>query len=125
MTQTELTKKSVSQVGEEITHELGAQMIKDFQSANPNDVKSFLIGRNIIEQILAQPDCVGMQFYNAYNEEGEKTLVYVGLDQFGKSLVEYAVINNKGNFESHKAIVADKVRPGGENLEEDWFWMVD
>ncbi|MEP7278025.1 MAG: hypothetical protein ABI813_05235, partial [Bacteroidota bacterium] len=83
MMQAELTKRPLTQVGEEISHELGAQMIKDYQSANPADVKAYHIGRNIIEQILAQPGCAGMRFYNAYNEIGEKTLVYVGVDESG------------------------------------------
>ena len=106
--QTELTKRHIAQVGEEITHELGAQMIKDYQAANPTDIKAYQIGRNIIEQILAQPGCVGMQFYNAYNEEGRKTLVYIGVDEFGKSIVEYTVVNNEGSIGKEKAIVADR-----------------
>ena len=85
MTQTELTKRTVAQVGEEITHELGAQMITDYQAANPTDVKSYQIGRNIIDEILAQPGCAGIKFYNAYNESEEKTgLCWV--DESGKVL---------------------------------------
>ena len=115
MMQTELTNKSVAQVGEEITHELGAQMITDYQAANPADVKSYQIGRNIIDQILSQPGCSGMRFYNAYNEKGEKTLVYTGVDEFGKSLVEYTVVNNEGIIDSQKAIVADRIKTETSN----------
>src|SRR6185369_15815629 len=79
MMQTELLQKDLKTVGEEISYQLGAQMVKDYQVANPNDVKSYYIGRNIIDQILAQPGVVGLRFYNAYNEEGKKTLVYVGV----------------------------------------------
>jgi hypothetical protein len=128
MMQTELTKKTIAQVGEEITHELGAQMIKDYQAANPNDATAYRIGRNIIDQILAQPGCVGMHFYNAYNEMGEKTLVYTGVDEFGKSLVEYTIVNNDGSIGSKKAIVADRSNgpslPGQDTDLWEWYTEV-
>ena len=108
--QTELTQRKVAQVGEAISHELGAQMIKDYEAANPTDTKSYQIGRDIIEQIMAQPDCAGIRFYNAYNEAGKKTLVYVGVDQFNRAIVEYTVVTNEGNFDSKKAIVADRAQ---------------
>ncbi len=113
-----LQKKNLALVGEEISHELGAQMVKDFQVANPSEVKSYYIGKNIISQILAQPGCVGIKFYNAYNEEGKKTLVYVGVDEFGKNIMEYTVVNNDGSFDQQKAIVADRIR----QTDEDDFW---
>lgn len=114
MMQAELTKRPIAQVGEEISHELGAQMIRDYQVANPTDVKSYHIGRNVIERVLAQPGCVGMRFYNAYNEEGKKTLVYTGLDAAGKSIVEYTVVNEEGSLGSQKAIVADRAGSVGD-----------
>jgi hypothetical protein len=55
MMQTELLQKDLKTVGEAISHELGAQMVKDYQVANPNDTKTYMIGREIIESILAQP----------------------------------------------------------------------
>ena len=108
--QTELLQKDLKTVGEEISHQLGAQMVKDYQVANPNDVKSYYIGRNIIDQILAQPGCVGMRFYNAYNEEGKKTLVYVGVDAQGKDIVKRVVVTNDGTLDSSdNGIVADRI----------------
>ena len=102
-------------------------MVKDYQTANPNDVHFYEIGRNIIDQILAQPGCAGMRFYNAYNEMGEKTLVYVGLNKRRKSIVEFTCINNEGALETNKGIVADRIKTGsGEPIRtsdsEDWNW---
>ena len=108
MVQTELLKKDLKAVGEEISHELGALMVKDYQVANPTDVKAYYIGRNIIDQILSQPGCVGIKFYNAYNEEGQKTLVYVGVDEAGKNLLEYSVVTPDGTLVNQKFIVADR-----------------
>lgn len=117
--QTELLQKDLKTVGEEISHELGAQMVKDYQVANPADVKAYYIGRDIIDQVLAQPGCVGIKFYNAYNEEGKKTLVYVGVDEFGKNIVEYKMVAGDGSLESKKAIVAD--RSWGT---DDWWTLL-
>lgn len=122
--QTELTKRPLTQVGEEISHELGAQMIMDFQLANPNDVKNFYIGRNIIDQILAQPSCVGMCFHNAYNEKGEKTLVYTGVDESGKSIIEYTVVTPEGGFDTKKAIVADRIDNDTNESFLDWITSI-
>ncbi|MEO5594877.1 MAG: hypothetical protein ABIR15_19360 [Chitinophagaceae bacterium] len=122
MLQTELTQRTTAQIGEAISHELGAQMITDFQSANPTDTKSYQIGRKIIEQILSQPGCAGVQFYNAYNEAGQKTLVYVGIDEAGKSIVKYTTVTKEGGLGSEKAIVAD--RTVNQDTEFDtWEWL--
>ncbi len=118
--QTELLQKDFKTVVEAISHELGAQMITDYHAANPTDTKSYYIGRNVIDQILAQPGCVGMRFYNAYNEKGEKTLVYVGVDATGKDIVKYSVVNSAGEIVSQDGLVAD--RSEGDN---GWFgWIL-
>ena len=126
-----LTLKKVASIGEEIGLELGTQFIKDYQAANPADAQYYVIGRNILDEILSQPGCVGIRFYNAYNELGKKTLVYVGLNEKGKAIVEYTCINNDGLLESNKGIVADRAERGGtrdnSSFEEDysWGWIID
>ncbi len=124
-----LALKKVASIGEDIGLELGTQFIKDYQIANPADVQYYVIGRNILDEILAQPGCVGIRFYNAYNEMAEKTLVYVGLDKDGKAIVEYTCINTEGMLESNKGIVADRARGRDRDdnsfEEESWGWMID
>src|SRR5690242_1938215 len=100
-------QENLAQVGEEVGLELGTQMVRNYRQANPADVQWYMVGREIIEQILAQPGCVGLKFYNAYNEEGQKTLVYVGVDQNGKGILEYSVVNVEGQLGEEKGIVAD------------------
>ena len=122
------TKTNLAQVGEEVGLALGTQMVKTYQEANPTDVKWYMIGREIIEKILAQPRCAGIRFYNAINEIGEKTLVYVGVDEEGTPIVKYATINKNGILENQKGIVADRVsKPGGkgENTVEPEWWTID
>jgi len=127
-----LTKKPLADVGEEIGLELGVQMVKDFQVVNPTETAFFIVGRNIIDQILAQPDCAGIKFLSAYNEMGEKTFVYIGIDSYGKSIIEYTVINNIGNLVKENGIVADRVKTGDNPPigpksipdADDWSWVI-
>lgn len=128
MTKNQTLAKTLETIGEEIGLEMGNQMVKDFQTANQNDVYFYVIGRNIIDQILAQPGCKGIKFYNAYNEMGEQTMVYVGLNEDGKAIVEFTCVNNEGILESHKGIVADRIKTGVVNpgsSSDDWNWTID
>lgn len=130
MTRNQTLAKPVEQIGEEIGIELGQQMVNEYQAANPTDVHFYEIGSNILGQILAQPGCAGIRFYSAYNEAGEKTLVYVGLNSAGKAIFESTCINNEGVLESNKGIVADRIKTGsGDPIQtsgtEDWNWTID
>jgi hypothetical protein len=109
MMQKELTtKKDYAAVGEEISHELAADFITAYQQAYPGENRGYQIGRNIIDQILAQPGCVGMQFYYGLNEDGRKTLVYVGMDADGKDLVKRTVVLSNGDLAIADGIMADR-----------------
>ncbi|HEX6432265.1 MAG TPA: hypothetical protein VF008_31450 [Niastella sp.] len=126
MMQTELlTKRNIATIGEEITHELGAELVNNYRKAHPNDVNGYVIGKEILNQILAQPGCAGIQFYNAINEVGQKTLVYVGLDQNGKQLVNYSVVTTDAQIKLEKGIVADRSIPTGDDGgifgDDNWF----
>jgi hypothetical protein len=116
-------QKPVSAIGEEIGLELGNQMVNDYQTMNANDVHFYEIGRNIIDQILAQPGCAGMRLYNAYNEMGEKTLVYVGLNNEGKALISISTVSAEGTLAAEKGIVADRIKTGNvvrTSDSDDW-----
>ena len=125
--QTELlTKRNIATIGEEITHELGAELVTNYRKAHPNDVQGYIIGKEILNQILAQPGCAGIQFYNAINELGQKTLVYVGLDQNGKQLINFTVVTEDAQLQKQKGIVADRSipSPSGDDIFGDDFWFI-
>jgi hypothetical protein len=97
-------------VGEQISHELAARMVKNHHDAHSVDESnSYYIGKNIIEQMLAQPGCAGIRFFDAINENGQKTLVYVGIDAKGKSIVEFSAVNGHGKLAIVEGMAADKV----------------
>jgi len=111
-----ITKKDFAAIGEEIGHEKGIDFVKSYSEAHPADCPGYTVGRNIIDQILVQPGCVGMRFYNALNEEGQKTLVYVGIDAEGKDLIKKTVIQHDGKL-GYAGIVADR-------LDNWWDWLL-
>ncbi len=110
------SKIDYAQVGEAISHELAAKMIKNYQDFRPNDVASYHIGRNIIEQILAQPGCVSIRFFNAIDEAGRQTLVYVGVDAKGNNIIAYPAVDEMGKLGKVEALAGDKT------LGEIYWW---
>ena len=123
MTKNALETKSLAEVGEDIGLAEGAQLVQNFREANPDATPGYYIGRNIIDQILNQPGCVGINFKKCLSENNEEHLVYTGVDADGKDILTYSVVTNTGDLEKQDGIVADKViidwtiwtNPGGGN----------
>ena len=64
----------------------------------------------VIDQILAQPGCVGIHFAYGLNEAGQKTLVYVGIDAQGNDLVKRTVVMSSGDLAVADGIMADRIK---------------
>ena len=112
-----LTNLEVASIGEAIDHELGKKFIKAYQTTYPEAFTAVVVGKNIIEQILAQPGCVGIRFIDAINEEGQKTLVYIGVDAAGKDIMKTVVVDRNGAISTVPAIVADRA------WDDLWTWI--
>ena len=127
MQQINLETRSIASIGEAISPELGAQMIRQYQELHPADTHNYLIGRDILDRILEQPGCVGIKFYNAINEIGEKTLVYVGVNSNSESIIAISVINKNGEIDLDNGIVADRIKTGSNSIDSDndGWWTVD
>lgn len=124
MLKNEILTPALETIGEEIGQELGAKMVKDFQDAYPEENTSYFIGRNIINQILAQPDCVGIRFYNALDELGQKTFVYVGINKQNEIIAEYSIIAEDGKIHQIKGLIADRIGKGTDSTTSttsSWF----
>jgi hypothetical protein len=131
MMQTELlTNVLSSATGNEITLEVASKKIKSYSETYPTDPTWYFIGREILERIMAQPGCIGIKFYNALYEDGSKNLVYVGIDEAGKTIIELAV-NAEGQLTKNKGIIANRAgtsptTPFGKNgIADDEWWGVD
>jgi len=109
MTKNAPQTKSLAEVGEDIGLTEGAQLVQNFRTANPDATPGYYIGRNIIDQILNQPGCVGINFRKCLSENNEEHLVYTGVDADGKDILSYSVVTNTGDIEKQNGIVADRV----------------
>ena len=107
MTQVE-TKKTAT-VGENIGLAEGMELVQNFREANPTATPGYYIGRDIIDQILNQPGCVGINFRKCLSENNEEHLVYTGVDADGKDILEFSVVTNTGDLVKNDGIVADKI----------------
>jgi hypothetical protein len=108
-----LSKFELESVGEDIGENLGARMVKDFQDSFPDEISDYFVGRKIIDNVLKQPDCVGIRFYAALNEIGEKTFVYVGINSKNEIIDQYSIVDDSGTLAIHVGIVGDRFKPGG------------
>jgi len=109
MTKNAIETKSLAEVGEDIGLEEGIQLVKNFRDANPDATPGYFIGRNIIDQILSQPGCVGIKFRKCLNNNNEEHLVYTGVDAEGKDILEFCVVDNSGKLDQYNGIVADRI----------------
>lgn len=108
-----LTQKDYAAVGGEISYQMAIDFTQAFEQAHPNENPGYHLGRNIIEKILAQPGCVGIRFYYGFNEKGQKTLVYTGMDANGYPMVKLAKVNKNGVVMStDEGIFADSIGLG-------------
>lgn len=110
-------KQLHANVGEHIGYELGAKMIKDYYDKF-QEAGSQFVGRNILDQILAQPGCIGIKIFKALNEVGEKTYVITGVDQEGQLMLEVTAVNPNGEIKKAEGIVADR------NERDGWVEII-
>ena len=104
-----IAKRNLAEVGENIGLAEGTKLVNNFREANPDATPGFFIGRNIIDQILNQPGCVGINFRKCITDENEEHLVYTAVDADGKDILSYSMVTTTGDIEKHDGIVADKV----------------
>lgn len=57
-----------------------AEWTKNYRTANPSQTKGHFFGKEYIQSILAQENCVGIRIYYALDENGAKQLILVGVD---------------------------------------------
>jgi len=80
------------------THEVpldsAAKFINNFAkspAAGLMVIKGGAYNRGIVDSILSYPGCVGLRFYFAQKDDGEKTMVLVGVDAAGDDITTRAV----------------------------------
>jgi hypothetical protein len=100
-------------------------MILDFKQKNDCCINAYTIGKDILLKIINQPGCQGIKIYHALNEKGEKTLVYLGIDQNGEIITNASICMRNGEISYNNTLVGDRVRPNGNTIDlndDDAFW---
>lgn len=129
----------VAEVGQDIGLQEGTAMINRYRELHPEEtVTGHTVGRNIIEQILAQPGCEGINIYYALNHLGQRQLVFMGADQNGRNILEFNKVDDIGQIQNYKGIVADRMKPSsadtvdpitgkprpGQISSDDFMWEI-
>lgn len=109
----ETTTRAVAQIGEHIGMELGTTLVKSFFDAYPSLAFGHTIGREILEKILAQPDCSGVTAYPALNEAGKPTLVFAGVNAQGKTIASYPIVSSDGSLDFEEGLIVDRTKTDG------------
>lgn len=65
-----------------------------FKKNFPKEIKALFVGSNLVNQILSQPDCIGIRIYNGYNSSEDRlSHVLVGVDSNGKDLTDGVIVD--------------------------------
>jgi hypothetical protein len=128
MNKESLVKEQVvyQSIGEQISHELASKMVKDHcDKFSAEESHSFFIGKDILEKTFAQPGCVGIRFYEALNEIGQKTLVSIGIDSNGKNILKLTSVNEHGKIAVTEGLVWDRILTTSGNTTDNPPYVVD
>lgn len=70
-----------------ISNEEAQLWIHNFENSVPQGtILSHLFGRNIVDQVLAQPGCKGLRIYNAEDSQAVRKLIIYGVDSQNNDL---------------------------------------
>lgn len=65
------------------------------QTLFPRAIKAFFAGKNKLNLILDQEDCIGIRIYDGYDAEGEiANRVLVGVDAMGEDMVSGIILED-------------------------------
>jgi len=74
------------------------QWAQNYRTTHPKELQSHYFGRNLVDQILAQPGCTGIRVYYATNDEQERQLLVVGVNDLGASQLPTSPVVVPGEF---------------------------
>jgi hypothetical protein len=64
--------------GEAITLQEASVLTENYRTNHPGAPLAHFIGKDLLEQILAQRDCMGIRVYYGEEDNGTPSLVFVG-----------------------------------------------
>jgi hypothetical protein len=109
--QQELLQKSqqVAEIGKDVGFEAAEEMVKAYFDKHPDQAYGNIMGKEIIESILAQPGCEGILMLPAYeySKDDRRHMVLVGVDSDKNPIYMYNVVSSDGKLVPTEGIVAE------------------
>ena len=82
-----------------ITLAEGSEMTANYrETISTGDTLAHAVGKNLVNAILNQTGCMGIRFYQAISNKGEKQLVAVGVDSNGDDIVQGLILDQMNNY---------------------------
>jgi hypothetical protein len=70
----------------EISRAKAREFIQGWRKGRKGGVVGGFMDREVLDKILAQPECKGVRYYHAMHPQGHDTIVLVGVDSDGRDL---------------------------------------
>ena len=81
-----MARNNVRKIGKNMGKSEAKKWIKRYQKENPNEVRGWLFGDDIIEKLISYDGCEGIWFFKGINDDGEERLVMFPADEDGNIL---------------------------------------
>lgn len=101
-------KLTVAEIGEHIGFEEAKKMINRFATER-GTIISRNVGRQIIEKILSQPNCAGINITLAIDDNGLDTYVFTGIDEDKQPIFQFSEVTPDGEVHTKEGIIADRI----------------
>lgn len=77
----------------QITLEEAKKLIQNYKNKNTGqEIKAHYFGKEALQKLLEQEECVGIRIYYASQEDGTPELVIVGVNKEGKDLTSGIIL---------------------------------
>lgn len=83
--------------GEFYTPEKAGEFTRRYRNARINPVEGCFIGREKLQAILNQPNCVGVRVYFGMDSDNTMNMVFVGADNNQNDILDVVVENVRKN----------------------------
>jgi hypothetical protein len=81
-----------------ITLAEGAKMTANYRATiSAGETIAHAVGKNLVNAVLSQVACVGIRFYYAINNSGDRQLVAVGVDANGDDMTQGVILDEFTN----------------------------
>lgn len=81
--------------------------VANFQQNNPGHTHAFYFGRELFENILIEPGCVGIRVYYAEDDQRNPKMVVIGVDKQGNNILKKTIKPPKDLLMSSDSADAD------------------